>query len=208
MLANPFDVVHAGLLSRILGVMKVSVRSPLMPAKAGIQFLRCGFQCWVPASAGTNGCGEANAPLPLILCGAGYAVVPAFALRASAGKPSSPRINRGDGAPSSASCSQCTCPFGHVAPLGAPSRRLTPAPGRAFGAGYLSQGLSASLSAGPRREAAPQSLLDRATRPPSASSWQEALVPPGGAPAPPGCGGYVSSPARRRRIRSHFHNAS
>ena len=55
------------------------------------------------------------------------------------------------------------------------------APGRAFGAGSRLP---------PRWER-------RLTGSPSASSWQGAVVPPGGAPTPPECG--VTSPARGRR---------
>ena len=40
----------------------------------------------------------------------------------------------------------------------------------------------------------------------SASSWQEALVPPGGAPAPPEC--ELAKLARRRRIPLRPYDAS
>ena len=52
-----------------------------------------------------------------------------------------------------------------------------------------------------RRPAAASSLRRRAAlsaalfAPPSASSWQEAIVPPGGAPTPPECVLCVSTPA-------------
>ena len=45
-----------------------------------------------------------------------------------------------------------------------------------------------------------------AGRSPSAGSLQGPIVVPSGAPAPPGCG--VTSPARRRRIRSRHRNVS
>src|SRR6185437_16931845 len=70
---------------------------------------------------------------------------------------------------------------------GAPSRHLPYSAGPRFRCRILEPRSFGFSSDGPRREATPQSLLDRATRPPSASSWQGTLVTPGGAPAPPGC---------------------
>src|SRR6185437_17172940 len=91
---------------------------------------------------------------------------------------------------------------------GAPSRHLPYSAGPRFRCRILEPRSFGFSSDGPRREATPQSLLDRATRPPSASSWQGTVVSPGGAPAPPGCGGYVSSPARGRRTLLHLRNVS
>jgi hypothetical protein len=58
--------------------------------------------------------GKGRTKSPLFFNGAGYASLPLV-----------PRIKRGDGAPSGASCSQYTRPCERVAPLGAPSQRLS-----------------------------------------------------------------------------------
>ena len=140
---------------------------------------------------------QARAIVP-ILCGAGYAVF-RFPLcraegveRQAAHQVFSSRV-----------------PFRERGRLSALHRGVfLPAPGRAFGAGFLSQGLSAFQATAP--EGKPRRKAYSTGRPglPSASSWQGPVVVPGGAPAPPGCGGYVSSPARRRRALLHLRNVS
>ena len=83
---------------------------------------------------------------------------------------------------------------------------LTAAPGRAFGVRFvLPCGSKLAAPFGSTAHTEPRASLNG---PPSASSWQGSLVTPGGAPAPPGCRGCVSSPARGRRIRSRQHHAS
>src|SRR5664279_6554811 len=76
-----------------------------------------------------------------------------------------------------------TCRCQHVAPLGAPSRRLCGAGPRFLRSVSSRLRLSSAAPFGqPRLQA-----LGRANSPPSASSSRGVVVPPGGTPAPPEC---------------------
>ena len=129
----------------------------------------------------------ANAPPPLLLWSA-------------RGAPSSPLGPRGSGAPKDARG------------LRDPSERLAKPPGtlarRAPSALRSAKGRLSALHL--RHFPAPGRALPAnrsiGSGPPSASSWQGAVVPPGGAPAPPECG--VTSPARRRRTHPAHHDVS
>jgi hypothetical protein len=70
---------------------------------------------------------------------------------------------------------------------------LTPAPGRAFGFPSLPPPCRAHV---PRKDRT-GGMAGSGTSRPSASSWQGAVVPPGGAPAPPGS--MLAKHARGRR---------
>ena len=72
-----------------------------------------------------------------------------------------------------------------VAPLGAPSRHLPYSAGPRFRSPFRpASGSKLAAPFGSTAHIEPRASLNG---PPSASSWQEAIVPPGGAPAPPGC---------------------
>ena len=132
----------------------------------------------------------------------------AFALRASADRPFFLSAKpRGWSTEWRTSLSVAASSFEGCGRLSALHRGVfTPAPGRAFGVRFV-------LPCGSKLPAPFGSTAHTKSRaslngPPSASSWQGTVVSPGGAPAPPGCGGYVSSPARRRRIPPRYQNVS
>ena len=93
---------------------------------------------------------QARAIVP-ILCGAGYAVFPPSPLRASADRPFFLSAKpRGWSTEWRTSLPFCRVPFRERGRLSALHRGVfLPAPGRAFGAGYLSQGLSACSAPAP-----------------------------------------------------------
>ena len=106
--------------------------------------------------------------------------------------PSVPRHKRGGGAPSGAASLSVRASL----PMHGASRRatrgvLTAAPGRAFGSAL---GVPFGPLLPPPSTGETADLLGRPSRPPSASSSQGAVVPPGGAPAPPGWGRSVRLP--------------
>jgi hypothetical protein len=65
-----------------------------------------------------------------------------------------------------------------------------------------------ALKLDPFRSIDPFGPRARRQHAPSASSWREVLVPPGGAPAPPERRGCVLPPARGHRTLLHPHDAS
>ena len=121
----------------------------------------------------------ANAPPPVFFAAPGtpYSI-------------SSPSKNRGDGAPSGASCSRKSRAVSGTWRLSARHRGVLTAPGRASGDLHRPAfGPPARPLLG-GRAFAPQA--GRAARP-SASSSRQVIVPAGGAPAPPGRGGAFVS---------------
>ena len=118
-----------------------------------------------------------------ILGGAGYAV--GFFL---------PPGIEGDGAPSDATCHFSSRIVSDAWRLSARHRGVfLPAPGRALPTNRFALPPSRPLRRLSGQPLLPKLKADRGG-PPSASSWQGAVVPPGGAPAPPGRGRYVRLP--------------
>jgi hypothetical protein len=152
-------------------------------------------------SAGGDGGPIANAPPPLLFGRRGDALVlPPFG-----GNSFLPlRMGRGGGAPSDAPSVLGRSPWGERRLSALHRGVLLTAPGRAF-RNRLAIPAASDCRILVRRRVS--SLATGRRKPvPSASSWQGAVVPPGGAPAPPGT--ELARLRRGRRIPCRRHDAS
>jgi hypothetical protein len=179
--------------------------SPLMPADPAT-FCRTFVKRWIPACAGMSGVRCAARIVTLIQISNSQAKSPVFF--AAPGTPSSRFVPRKQGVRGSrppqtsegmarregaSGSSIAHLPFGKMRRLSARHRGVLRCNGPRFR--QPPAGRSTTLRTRPLFGRPCRQASNEPCGPPSASSWQEVLVPPGGAPSPPGSVACEATPA-------------